>query len=164
MKVTYVLIAINVILFVIGWQFPLVDAWQLIGYGFSHGNLLHLVVNMLGLLMFGLVMEREMGEGPMVTFYLVCIIFAGMVQLSFGNGIPAMGASGGVFGLVTAYCAMYPDRKVRWFFIPMEARVFLALILSIEVLQMLTGITPGIAHWAHIGGAAGAGLQLAIRK
>lgn len=163
MKVTYILIAINVVLYLIGWQWPLTDAWQLIGYGFSHYSGLHLAVNMIGLLMLGLAMENEWGEIRMALFYLVSIAFGGLVQLGLA-GVPTVGASAGIFGLMTAFCVVFPERKVWLFFIPMQAQTLLVVSVAIEVIQELTGITPGIAHWAHLGGVLGAGMQLVIRK
>lgn len=161
MRVTYVLIATNVFVFLMGWQWPLHSGlWSLFGYGFSHANWLHLGFNMLALLTFGLGLERKWGPSLFAQFYLACIMWGGVIESVLGNGAPVIGASGGVFGLLVAYGVLFPDRKVLLLVFPMSARALVAWYVVIELGLLITGWAPGIAHWAHLGGAIGAGLQL----
>ena len=163
MKVTYLLVLANIIVFALGMGWPLQSDWSLIGYGFTHGNAVHLGINMLGLLIFGVTVENQLGWWRLVLFYLVCIVAGGILQLHM-SGIPAVGASAGVFGLVTAFCVMFPQRRVWFFFIPMRASVLLPLSIAIELAMMFFDLTPNVAHWAHLGGVLGAVIQLSIRK
>src|SRR5690606_22813593 len=55
--------------------------WQLVTYGFLHGNLPHLLFNMLALLMFGAPLEYTWGNRRFATFYFVCVAGAGLCQL-----------------------------------------------------------------------------------
>ena len=90
--------------------------WQLLTYGFLHGNVMHIAFNMFALWMFGRELELMMGPRRFITYFLTCVIGAGVVQLIVANiqgGLyPTVGASGGVFGILLAYGMTYPNRTV----------------------------------------------------
>ena len=81
----------------IGWP-ALVDP---VTYQFLHANLIHLGVNMLALLAFGSGVERRLGGGRMVIFYLVCGIASAAVHFAVypTSLVPIIGASGAISGL-----------------------------------------------------------------
>jgi hypothetical protein len=58
--------------------------WQLLTYGFLHGNFVHLAFNMLTLAMFGSQVEYVWGARRFLTFYLVCVAGAALCQLAVG--------------------------------------------------------------------------------
>jgi len=138
--------------------------WQLITYGFLHdpGNFAHLLFNMLALLMFGAPLEYTWGNRRFLTYYLVCVGGAGLCQLvvttwmaSQGAPVgPTLGASGGVFGLLLAYGMLFPNQRVMLLIppIPMKARTLVIIYGAIELLLGFTGLQPGVAHFAHLGG------------
>ena len=141
--------------------------WQVVTYSFLHGNALHLLVNMLGLFMFGSEVERVLGYRRYVTYYFVSVLVAGASQLvmsalSAGPPIPTVGASGGVFGLLLAYGMFFPRRIVMLIFppIPMPARIFVIVYAAIELYLGVTGTQAGVAHFAHLGGMLGGYLLL----
>ena len=74
--------------------------WQLLSYGFLHGSLMHLLFNMLALLMFGAPLEYTWGNKRFLTYYLVCVVGAGLCQLAVGSIQPVPGD--GLVGEVTA--------------------------------------------------------------
>lgn len=55
--------------------------WQLLTYGFLHGDIIHLVFNMFMLWMFGRELEVLMGPRRFLTYYLTCLVGAGLIQL-----------------------------------------------------------------------------------
>ena len=55
--------------------------WQLLTYGFLHGSLTHIAFNMFGLWMFGRDLELLWGPRRFLTYYLVCVVGAGLMQL-----------------------------------------------------------------------------------
>jgi len=138
--------------------------WQLLTYGFLHdpNNFAHLLFNMLALLMFGAPLEYTWGNRRFLTYYLVCIAGAGLCQLlvttwMISQGMPAgrtLGASGGVFGLLLAYGMLFPNQRVMLLIppIPMRARTLVIIYGAIELLLGFTGLQPGVAHFAHLGG------------
>jgi len=143
--------------------------WQVITYSFLHGNGLHLLVNMLGLYMFGSEVERILGRPRYFTYYFVSVLAAAVAQLvmsAVGEGppYPTIGASGGVFGLLLAYGMFFPRRIVVLIFppIPMPARVFVIVYAAIELYLGVTGTQAGVAHFAHLGGMLGGFLLLRL--
>jgi len=136
--------------------------WQLLSYAFLHGSFMHLAFNMLALVMFGAQLEHTWGDRRFLTYYLVCVVGAGLCQLlvgsmavSQGQGpYPTIGASGGVFGLLLAYGMLFPNQRVMLLFppIPMKARTLVILYGVFELSLGLTGWQPGVAHFAHLGG------------
>ena len=136
--------------------------WQLVTYAFLHGDIAHLLFNMLALLMFGAPVEHTWGEKRFLTFYAVCVVGAALCQLAVGawtmsqggQAYPTLGASGGVFGLLLAYGMLFPHQRVMLLIppIPMKARTLVIVDGAIALLLGFTGLQPGVAHFAHLGG------------
>ncbi|HVI26334.1 MAG TPA: rhomboid family intramembrane serine protease [Xanthomonadaceae bacterium] len=135
--------------------------WQLVTYAFLHGNLAHVAFNMLALAMFGAPLEYTWGERRYAAYYFTCVVGAGLCQLavaswaaSQGGVYPTVGASGGVFGLLLAYGMLFPHQRVMLLIppIPMKARTLVIVYGAIELLLGATGLQPGVAHFAHLGG------------
>ena len=136
--------------------------WQVLTYGFMHGNIGHLLFNMLALLMFGAPVEHLWGQRRFLTYYLVCVIGAAVFQLIVGawtlsqggEPYPTIGASGGVFGLLLAYGMLFPNQRVMLLIppIPMKARTLVIVYGVVTLLMGITNTMPGVAHFAHLGG------------
>ncbi len=136
--------------------------WQILSYGFLHGNLLHLGMNMFALYMFGAPVERLFGTQRFGLYYLVSVAGAALTQLVvvalFQQGFyPTIGASGGVFGLLLAFGLLFPEARVMSLFlpIPLPARQFVVLFGALELFLGVTGTQAGVAHFAHLGGMLG---------
>ncbi len=144
------------------YLFPLGDGfrpWQLITYMFMHGGLMHLLFNMLALWMFGMELENAWGSKKFLTYYMICGIGAGLSTLligpMFGPSGPTVGASGAIYGVLIAFGVLFPDRPIFiWFLLPIKARYFVVLYIALELYAGITGTSDGIAHFAHLGGAA----------
>lgn len=165
-RAVYVLVLANVIAFAVGFVCPLDvnNVWSFVGYSFSHANWLHLAFNMLGLLTFGLGIEREKGGFDFLMVYFGAIISGAFLHLSSGGG-QVVGASAGIFGLLVCYGIMFPRRKVMLLIFPMSALALVYWYLGLEVLATFMGWAPGVAHWAHLGGAMyGLGWALGSRE
>lgn len=141
--------------------------WQLVTYSFLHGNLMHLLFNMLALYMFGSDIERLFGPRRLATYYFVCVITAAVAQLIVASAMnsppyPTVGASGGVFGLLLAFGMYFPRRMVMLIFppIPMPAWLFVTLYGALELFLGVTGTQQGVAHFAHLGGMIGGYLTI----
>jgi len=139
--------------------------WQLISYGFLHGSFNHLFFNMFALWMFGFPIEKMWGSKKFATYYFICILGAGMVQLLVqyisGEIYPTIGASGAVFGLLLAYGVTWPNAKLFLIFfpVPIKAKWFVLIYGAAELIFGVTGAMPQVAHYAHLGGLFfGAGL------
>jgi membrane associated rhomboid family serine protease len=80
---------------------------------------------------------------------------------------PMVGASGGVFGIMTAFAILFPNTEFRlYFFIPVKAKYLVSAYFLWELyLSFQQQAGDNVAHLAHIGGAvAGAILVLVWRK
>jgi membrane associated rhomboid family serine protease len=133
--------------------------WQLLTYQFMHGGFLHLFFNMLLLWMFGAELEDLWGSRRFATFYLLCGIGAGLVQLGvgmlMGGAYPTIGASGSIYGILLAFGLTFPDRTIIMFpfLFPIPARIYVFILAGIALISGLFGSSDGVAHFAHLGGA-----------
>ena len=134
--------------------------WQLVTYGFLHSptNFYHIFFNMLALWMFGRDLERIMGPKRFATYWFICVIGAGLVQLLvaqfIGSDVRTVGASGGVFGLLLAFALTFPNRIVVLLIppIPMKAKYFVLFYGLLTLFMGVSGGAPSVAHFAHLGG------------
>jgi membrane associated rhomboid family serine protease len=135
--------------------------WQLLTYGFMHDSsgFGHLFFNGIALYQFGALLEEVWGGRRYLTFFLVCVIGAGICQLAFMTWMPetagpTIGASGGVYGLLLAYGMLFPRERVMLLIppIPMSARTLAIVFGALSLLMGVTGTAGGIAHFAHLGG------------
>jgi membrane associated rhomboid family serine protease len=89
--------------------------WQLVSYALMHNDLGHLLFNMLGLWMFGSELEQHWGTRRYIQFGIVSAIAAALTQLLvlalMGSLARTVGASGILFGLLTAYALTFPNRR-----------------------------------------------------
>lgn len=179
--VTYLLILANVIVFFYMTGLPTAAYTEFINkYGltpasimqgkqlptlitsmFLHFDLIHLLSNMLFLLISGSECERAMGNSRFFVFYIISGIGSGLFHTYMNRAspmaeIPAIGASGAIFGVLAAFAILFPFRMVISFFgfipIPLPAIVFVLLSVWLETVYVMTGVNPHIAHEAHIGG------------
>ncbi len=149
------------------------QVWGVLTHMFLHAGLLHLGGNMLFLWIFGDNLEDQMGHGGFLVFYLACGFAAAGAQMAANpaDGIPMVGASGAIAGVMGGYLLMFPRAKVdvvaiiiiliKMFTIP--AWVMLAVWFAIQLVSgyAMHGGEAGVAYWAHAGGFV-AGLVLAL--
>jgi len=149
----------------VGFEF-----WQIVTAGFLHADTMHLAVNMFGLYMFGRDVEGALGSKLFAWLYGASVVTGNLAQLlivtaNLDEGIaPTVGASGGVFGVLLAFGALFPKRQVMLLIppIPMPAWV---LVTGYGLISLFSGVFGGqqnIAHFAHLGGMVGAALVLLL--
>ncbi|HEY3131590.1 MAG TPA: rhomboid family intramembrane serine protease [Acidobacteriota bacterium] len=129
--------------------------WQLATYLFLHGGLMHLLLNMFGLWMFGSELERYWGSGFFLRYYFLTGISAGLLSVAvnpFGREV-IIGASGAVYGILLAYGLMFPNRMLLLYFIvPVKAKYFVAGLGILTFISALQAPGGPVAHLAHLGG------------
>ena len=133
---------------------------------FLHGDMTHLLVNMIALYSFGLAMGYSISTTQFAILYGVSLLAGNFLSLFFNKhnyNYSAVGASGAVSGVVFASVLFYPDGNVLLFFIlPLKTWVFGILYLLYSVYGM-NKQSDNIGHEAHLGGAvAGVFLGLAF--
>jgi len=140
---------------------PPFQLWQLVSYSFLHGSVMHLLLNMYALWLFGTRMENVWGSKSFTLYYFVCVIGAGLVQLFVatqgareGAIYPTIGASGGVFGVLLGFGLTFPNERLMLIFPPvvLQAKWFVLIYGIIELWAGVTGTEAGVAHFAHLGG------------
>jgi len=133
---------------------------------FLHGSWMHLLGNMWFLWLFGNNVEDSMGHFRFIAFYVVCGLAAAALQVAVtpDSGVPMVGASGAISGVMGGYVVLYPFAKVfvllpLGFFITTVALPAWTMIGYWAVIQLLSGVvslgaegTGGVAFWAHLGG------------
>ena len=132
---------------------------------FMHAGFAHIAGNMLYLWIFGDNIENRIGHGRYLVFYLLCGILASLAQIAvtlLGGGntqLPSLGASGAIAGVLGAYLALFPKRRVKvvfmYFLQDMPAVVVIGVWFVYQVvlgLGMLGGEGGGVAYGAHVGG------------
>lgn len=161
-KATWTLCLLCIFVYAFGnpwwlWLWPYGSAefrwWQFVTYAFTHGNWMHLAINLLALLSFGPFLERRWGRFPMLGVYLTGAIGGAGLQMA-DSSIPMVGASAGLFALFAAYTLLRPKAQlVSLFVVPLPAWAVLPIYGALSVLAWMQGWLPGVAHLAHVGGA-----------
>ena len=159
--VTYALIAINIVMFILTMLFGLTDdlavnryyithgePYRLITGIFLHANIIHILFNMYALYIIGTQLESFLGKGKFLTVYLLSGLAGSMLSIFMSNGF-SVGASGAIFGLLGSllyfgyHYRVYLDTVIK------------SQIIPLIIINLLIGLMPGIDNWAHIGGLIG---------
>ncbi len=136
--------------------------WTLLTSAFSHAAPLHLAVNMFVLWSFGQVLERLLRLWVFIGFYLGAALVASVCHclgtLAMGRaGLPALGASGAVSGLLVIFALLFPRHRVLLFFIiPMPVLMAVLGFVGFDIWGLFAQSRGGglsIGHGAHLGGA-----------
>jgi len=132
---------------------------RLLSAGFLHADLMHLIFNMLTLYFFGPVVIEGFGNLGFIIIYFGSILLGNIFSLFIYQKQPwysAIGASGGVSGILFASIALYPSIGIYMFFIPIPipGYIFGLVYFGYSVYMMLNPRQhDNIGHAAHLGGA-----------
>ena len=183
-SVTFYLIGINIIFYMIGSIYPrsvLYTAmipglviqkfyiWQFITYMFTHGGFSHILFNMLGLFFFGMQVERRIGSYEFLLFYLLTGVLAGILSfivyyLTGSYNVILLGASGSIFAVLLAFAVYFPNAKIYIMGIfPVRAPLLVIGYTVIEIFSQITSARIGVAHLTHLAGFGFAYLYFIIR-
>ena len=169
--ITYWLIAVNVILYVVpilfGQYNDLINNYSVWGPAiregqvyrlftgmFLHGGLVHLLFNCYALYVIGSQVESFLGKFKFLVIYLVAGISGALFSMIFGGNYASIGASGAIFGLMGAL--VYFGYHYRVYL----GTVVKSQIIPLIVLNLVLGFfMTGIDNFAHIGGLIGGTLM-----
>jgi membrane associated rhomboid family serine protease len=138
--------------------------WQLATYMFLHGGWFHILFNMFTLWMFGCDVESEFGSKKFLQYYFITGIGAGLFNVLFAwnADIAIIGASGAIYGVLVAFAVLFPDRVITlllFFILPVSVKakylvaIFIGISLFSSIQGQVFGVSDGVAHLAHLGGA-----------
>ena len=126
--------------------------WRMITATFLHGGFNHLIGNMIVLYIVGMACEHAFGAARMALVYFGSGIAGSTLSLIASPG-PSVGASGAVFGVLTAVVVMLYRNQSRFYV--RDKRIGFVLA-AWAVWQLLTGfLSPLTDNFAHLGGLIG---------
>jgi len=170
-RVTYTILGVTVAVyllqlltqFTVGYDVPVAlgakanDAiragqlWRFFTPMLLHGSILHIGFNMYALFIFGIGLERRYGHGRFLLLYLLSG-FAGAVFSFLFSSAYSIGASGAIFGLVSAEgIFLIQNRKL----FGSRMRGALNNVIFVVAINLFLGLQPGIDNWGHMGGLMG---------
>lgn len=135
--------------------------WQIVTYAFLHGDVMHLVLNMLMLVFIGSELEALWGTATFLRYYFFCLATSGLFYLLMqvfvwgGEGLhtPMVGASGAIYGLLMAYGLIFSERVLLFMMLfPMKAKHFIWVLAAVEFLTSISSGRNGLAAVAHLSG------------
>jgi len=124
--------------------------------GFIHADMGHLFFNMYSLYSFGRYIEQYYSIGLFLTIYLASMLGGNLVSLYLhrNHEYRALGASGGVCGIIFASIFLLPGGSVYLFFVPIPIPSWLFAIVFVAISMYGARTQLGnIGHDAHLGGA-----------
>ena len=128
--------------------------WRLVTYAFAHGDLMHLLFNMLALFIFGPLVERKYGPVEFMCFYFVTAVLGGVVWglLHLNDPRPMLGASGAISGVIMIVICSYPRMPIYlWGILEMPMWLMGALFIGYDLLGLLgIGGNRNVAHDVHL--------------
>jgi membrane associated rhomboid family serine protease len=158
--------------FPVTWKMTVFQPWRIITYQFLHGGFSHIFFNMLAVYFFGPVLERLWGPKKFLVFYLICgsaggVLYPILTGIGWMVPAPLIGASGAIFGIISAAAILYPMANVYVLGVFPIKLMYLALILlAVSIMYTLKPEANAMegyqtAHFAHLAGmVAGAAYVL----
>lgn len=139
--------------------------WTPITYQFLHGGLMHLMMNMLWVFMFGPEVERLLGTRQFIRFYLACgavgVLATVLPYLLGAPYAPVIGASGAAMGVLVAFAMIDPKRQFYLFPLPVPiTAVWLVILVVIFNLVTAGGGSSNISVATHFGGMLTGGILM----
>ncbi|MEM0349152.1 MAG: rhomboid family intramembrane serine protease [Candidatus Caldarchaeum sp.] len=150
------------------------NLFSLISYMFIHVDFFHIFLNMYALFLFGRDVEERLGSAKFLAVYFLSGVVAALFHMFYyavfmslecsplvrplpaACVVPAIGASGAIFGIMGSYLVFFPRRPLAAFLylIPIiaPAYVVIAFIILIQTFFMLAMPFSTIAYTAHVGG------------
>jgi rhomboid family protein len=131
--------------------------WQLFTYMFLHGGFEHILFNMFGLWMCGMMLEQDWGTERFLKYYFICGVGAGICDVAVNGALgnwrtATIGASGAIYGLLLAIGLLYPNQNFYMYFLfPIKAK-YLVMIYGAMALYGAFQVNSGISNIAHLGG------------
>jgi membrane associated rhomboid family serine protease len=142
--------------------------WRAITCQFLHAGLWHILANMIGLWLFGPVVEMNLGKRRYLFFYLLCgiagpVMYTGLWGLGFLTPLgpdmvrvqtqtQLLGASAGIFGVMLAAAYLAPDRMIFAYFFELPLRYFAWIMMGIAAYTVLVHGNNAGGQAAHLGG------------
>jgi membrane associated rhomboid family serine protease len=143
--------------------------WTPFTYMFVHAGIGHILFNMLSLYFFGPMLEARLGSRHFLGLYVASGLTGALLSLAgswfgaFPALAPIVGASGAVYGVMLGFARFWPRTRVLVYGVfPVEAWFLILIMITLTLFGTAGFGSPGVAHLAHLGGAAGGFVYLRI--
>ena len=139
-------------------------------YMFLHGDIVHILGNMIFLWVFGDNVEETLGRARFLAFYLGCGVLGALAFIASDphSDVPLIGASGAIAGVVIAYVMLRPCAKITVLIGIIPLRINAYWVVGLFVLTQLWNLGASskseVAYWAHFGGMLTGGLLFPLIK
>jgi rhomboid protease GluP len=124
------------------------DWWRLITSMFLHGGIMHLILNIYGLVLASLFIEPLLGSTRYAIIYFTSGIMGSTASIWWYENTASVGASGAIFGLCGAILAL----TLTGIFEKQGKKLILILFGPYVAINLLMGLVGGIDNAAHLGG------------
>lgn len=128
--------------------------YRLLSSGFLHANWIHLLFNMLSLYFFSSRVELGFGLGTFLPVYFGSIVGGNLLSLYLHrhHDYRALGASGGVCGIIFASIFLFPGGRIYVFLLPIATWLYAILFILVSFFGLRRQLGR-VGHDAHLGGA-----------
>jgi membrane associated rhomboid family serine protease len=138
--------------------------WQPVTYLFLHAGILHILLNLLFLAMFGADLEHAWGSKRFYIYFFMCGVGAGLITVAVkmaldphalgGALVPTIGCSGAIYGILLANAVILPQRRVWMFPLPVTVsmKIFVIIMGAIEFFGTIGESGDTVSHICHLGG------------
>jgi membrane associated rhomboid family serine protease len=125
---------------------------QFITHQFLHISRNHLFSNMVGLFLFGPLVENFLGRRKFLISYLFCGVIGSFFQIFYIQNT-LLGASGAIFGLIGLYL-IFSNKIVKT---KLDYLLFFfgSSLILLELPKVILNVKDNVGHWAHLGGVVG---------
>ena len=124
------------------------EPWRIFTSIFAHSGMLHILYNLFGLLLFGLILEEKIGTKKFLLVFFLCGI-AGSIAANFFYD-KSLGASGAILGIIGCLAVIEPFMIVYAYYLPMPLFIAALVWAGGDVLGFI--IPSNIANAAHLAG------------
>ena len=122
--------------------------WRLITSVFIHGGIMHLLMNLFGILLTGIFLEEKVGRWNMILYFLIAGVAGSISSVLWHDNTVSIGASGAIFGYFGLLLAFNLFK-----IIPKDQQgVIWNILIFYGGISLLFGMFQGIDNAAHFGG------------
>ncbi|MGV8085811.1 MAG: rhomboid family intramembrane serine protease [Candidatus Bilamarchaeum sp.] len=147
------------LMFQLSPNLAILQPWRFVSSMFLHDpiDFIHILLNSYALIMFGSILERQISRKDYLVIFFGAGILGGILYwltyvLGLIGPLPAIGASGAIYGLMGALAILLPDLTIFLWFIPIKMRYAAILWFFLELVGILQTSVSGIASAGHLGG------------
>lgn len=129
--------------------------YRFISSGFLHVDWSHFIFNIMTLYFFGGPLARAVGPGAYMIIYFGSLVGGNLLAYAFNKNsynYSAVGASGAISGLLTAYSILNPSAMILIFFVLPMPIVLYTFVYSVYTIFGISNKRDNVGHEAHLGG------------